>query len=1079
MGKGEMMRIKSRKLIAVLTVLCAMYSAGAGELPSGIVLEKNGILNANGILFRVIHFGSGYSQKTFSNYDSAQSNTLNRDLSAADGGKLKLALTPLNRDSFTYNAELSFDQKTETLGVMLSALIPASSKIEIPGQNTDFPLPDAKRVDLLYAHCQTVTIELGGGDRLEIKGDLHIKIMDRRSEQRNAFELRLYFTPSKGNLVKSDLKLEFSVKSPYCTTVDLRKAANTGFRDDGHGGWTNQGPSNDMRSMTERRVSVGYVDFEIVNQDENDGRAVIYLGLKSKDKNAVIDLREKGGYLGLLHATAWTKDGKAGEILVEYQDGTTQLIEVESGRDVGNWWIPLQLENGFVAWMGETRKNSIGLYFSQFRLRRDDPVKLTLSGNDSQMWLIAAISLFEKKVDIDSLSKEFITAAGNDWLVLQSHRDIMPGSPLDFSGQLDAPAGKYGRVITDGNGHFTFENKSDSRIRFVGTNLCFTAQFLKKKDADSLAERLARSGYNAVRIHHHDNYLIDPQAADSVTLNQDYLDKLDYLIYALKKRGIYISTDIYTSRKIKAGDGIPEFDPDARSTQPKALLPISSHMRENWKTFARKWLTHRNPYTGMSLLEDPAIFYIGLTNENNIYQWWNMSPRIAARYLELFQQWLSKHHPEEKVSSPPSQSKFFHAFLYELQEQYTMELYNYIKDELKTKALLGDLNMHNKIPLALIRNKLDVVDNHKYHDHPKFPAQSFKYPYSFRQYSAAATLDNEVPGILFAARIFGKAYMITEYKFCAPNRFRMEGGPLIGAYAALQDWDGIFKFAWAHSSRAVNNDNPMSSLDYANDPLARLADQLTMLLFRRNDVAAATDAVGLHVPEDYLESDAPIDCPRKFSQLGFIARIGLLAGDRRVSGVDPISLAQAEGREKLNNKLLEQKRDRMFKTGVAESSSGELVLDTSNGVFTVNTPRSVVIFATTGSHRSGILHADGIDTPTTLAVCSLDGNNLKSSDNILLFHLTDVVDNGIRFQDEDRRIMFNAGKLPHLLRRAEVNVKLAMPGDDPVTVVALKNNGDIYGTVPSTRLPESLEFNVDNSCYPHGVMVYLIKKTSK
>ncbi|MBN2643685.1 MAG: hypothetical protein JXR78_18695 [Victivallales bacterium] len=60
-----MMRIKSKKLIAVLSVLCAMYSAGAEELPSGIVLEKNGILNANGILFRVIHFGSGYSQKTF------------------------------------------------------------------------------------------------------------------------------------------------------------------------------------------------------------------------------------------------------------------------------------------------------------------------------------------------------------------------------------------------------------------------------------------------------------------------------------------------------------------------------------------------------------------------------------------------------------------------------------------------------------------------------------------------------------------------------------------------------------------------------------------------------------------------------------------------------------------------------------------------------------------------------------------------------------------------------------------------------------------------------------------------------
>lgn len=679
--------------------------------------------------------------------------------------------------------------------------------------------------------------------------------------------------------------------------------------------------------------------------------------------------------------------------------------------------------------------------------------------------------------------EEYVTAAGPDWVELESARDVIPGSPLDFSNQLDAPAGKYGRVVINGDGHFAFEGKKDAAVRFVGTNLCFTAQYLDKPEADALAERLARMGYNAVRIHHHDKYLVDSGAPDSLTFDRDNLDKLDYLIHALKTRGIYITTDVYVSRTIKAGDGIPEFM-EGTGKQVKALLPISEKMRENWKRFAKGWLTHRNPYTGLTLAEDPAVCSIGLTNENNIYSYWNLYPKIAARYDELFREWQKRRNPEKETVAADPDNRLFREFLYELQENYTLELRRYLKEDLNVRALLNDLNMEDRVPLAAIRNQLDLVDNHKYHDHPKFPGKPFQYPFTFRQESAISALGNEVPGRLFTARLFGKPYSVSEYRFCTPNRFRMEGGALIGSYAAFQGWDALYQFAWAHSRDTVMANEPIGSFNCANDLLAQLSDRLTMFLFRRRDAAPARTGVALRVAPDYwkeMESNSKFVIsdeysPVKFRQLGLITGVGMVVGDRKIPGVEPISRAQAEGTRPLPDRETEKRRQEMFRTGIARSMNGELFLDSKANVFKAATPRSEVLTAAEGDHEVGLLRVSGIETPTTVAACSLDGRELATSSRILIFHLTDVCDSGIRFRDAERKTVLSAGRLPHLLRRSQIGISLKLSGNGPVTVSALKSNGGTHGGVTASFSDGTLKFIADNAGFPGGVMVYLVEK---
>jgi len=379
---------------------------------------------------------------------------------------------------------------------------------------------------------------------------------------------------------------------------------------------------------------------------------------------------------------------------------------------------------------------------------------------------------------------------------------------------------------------------------------------------------------------------------------------------------------------------------------------------------------------------------------------------------------------------------------------------------------------------------MDIVDNHKYHDHPKFPGKPFQYPFSFRQESAISGLGHEVPGKLFTARIFEKPYSVTEYRYCTPNRFRMEGGALVGSYAAFQGWDALYQFAWAHSRDTVMGDEPIGSFNCANDPLAQLSDRLVMFLFRRQDAAAAKTGVALRVAPDFwaeMKSNpsfviADEYSPVKFRQLGLITKVGMVVGDQRIPGVDLISKAQAEGEQPLPDQEIEKRRKEMFQTGIARSMNGELFLDSKANVFKAATPRSEVLTAVEGTYQVGTLNVSGIETPTTVAACALDGRELASSSRILIFHLTDVCDSGIRFKNAERKVILSAGQLPHLLRRSKIEIRLKLLGDSPVTVYALKNNGGTYGKVAASFSGETLEFVADNGSFPGGVMVYLVER---
>ena len=95
---------------------------------------------------------------------------------------------------------------------------------------------------------------------------------------------------------------------------------------------------------------------------------------------------------------------------------------------------------------------------------------------------------------------------GAEWRPVDASRTaVEPGSALDMSRFVEAPAGKHGRVVMDPRGHLVFEHKRGQRIIFFGCSMG-PDQILGHSDPgkDEIrrwVEMVRRQGYNLVRPH--------------------------------------------------------------------------------------------------------------------------------------------------------------------------------------------------------------------------------------------------------------------------------------------------------------------------------------------------------------------------------------------------------------------------------------------------------------------------------------------------------------------------------------------------------------------------------------------------
>jgi hypothetical protein len=230
-----------------------------------------------------------------------------------------------------------------------------------------------------------------------------------------------------------------------------------------------------------------------------------------------------------------------------------------------------------------------------------------------------------------------------------------PDAPGAFSADalLDKPAGRLGPVVVKGEHFYTGEK----RIRFWGVNFAFSACFPTHGEADQVASRLAHFGINAVRLHHMDNQKFPNGifADDKLeSLSPEALDRLDYLIAALKKQGVYSNINLHVSRGYAKSHKWPNAD-KLPETYDKMIDIFHPDLITAEKQYAKDLLTHVNKYTGQPYTSEPAICMVEINNENTLFLWGgeqalaNLPEPYAGVLQKLWNQWLVKKYSTKQA----------------------------------------------------------------------------------------------------------------------------------------------------------------------------------------------------------------------------------------------------------------------------------------------------------------------------------------------------------------------------------------------------------------------------------------------
>ncbi|MBR1609454.1 MAG: hypothetical protein IJ678_07560 [Kiritimatiellae bacterium] len=672
--------------------------------------------------------------------------------------------------------------------------------------------------------------------------------------------------------------------------------------------------------------------------------------------------------------------------------------------------------------------------------------------------------------------------AGADWIPLANEPWIEPGSALDFTQALPhhAPAGKFGRVVAVGD-HFELEGRPGVPQRFYGVNICGDANIPSTPEAaERFAANLARIGYNSLRIHHHERALLGgkgpnegagPDFDDTVPAPAA-MDCFDALVAACAKHGIYVTTDLFVSRSwfttwrslgIDRDGCLPGTDAF------KILCAFWEPAYTNLCEWSRNFLGHVNPYTGRSLAEEPALCALALVNEGNLGNWGGSRLRELPGVQEAWEEWLSakagdpayagiQHtipdelYADDGATPGRRHSAAFAIFLADMETRLAGRLTAFLRDELHCMAPLSSLSCwYNPVQYQIPREGFDYVDDHFYVDHPSFLGKSWQLP------SRCANV-NPMKGSAAGARsvafrrLAGKPFTITEWNYSGPGRYRGVGGIATGVMGALQDWSGMWRFAWSHGRAGVEKPETktLGYFDMSGDPLGLAAERAALCLFLRGDMAPLKTAY----PVVFAESDLrnPANGAPKCQANGWLwaawnARLSVdSAKDAPPAADGAVYEPFARSSETVKAEL--------DAAGATEPGDGAVSIDKDTGTFLIDTPCTAGGFAESGAHSAGPLGFDlgaaGADgtAPATVWASSLDGEPIGKSAHVLLTHLTDVQNSDIRYADSDLTILLDWGKLPHLMRRGAAEVALKLDGDgEAPSVYRLSPSGRRVGEV--------------------------------
>ena len=509
---------------------------------------------------------------------------------------------------------------------------------------------------------------------------------------------------------------------------------------------------------------------------------------------------------------------------------------------------------------------------------------------------------------------------------------------IDLSFLLDPPAGRRGFLTVSDEGHFVFED--GTRARFFGTNVGGPSAAPDKRIAEFTAARLARFGVNLVRLHAPDSRwagLIDYGRGDTRALDPETLDRYDYFVAQLKEHGIYVYFDLLCYRNFQPGDGVRDAEEmDTRwEHSMKGASIFDRRMIELQKEYATQLLTHRNPYTGLRYVDEPALAVQEITNENSLFYLHNqklMLPSYVEDLRGLWNAWLLGRYgdreglagawtnaagqcallpdedPAEGTVQLPTQHLYadlrdapyvgerspprlaaLSRFLHEQQVAYFDEMIAHLREiGLRIPITGTNQDFCNSGNLANARG--DFMARNNYWHHPNVNVRPMRFNHAAMVNADILRAPTLMASVASSA-VAGKPLISPEFNSPWPNEWRAEALPMMAAYGRLQDWDGLLFFAY-HPDRPTRE--VLTSFGTQSDPVHWGQIPLAALIFHRGDVAVARNTVHVGISAGDLFATRPQRGRDRYSpyrMLPYLSKVRNAYFDDRYEGEADVVIA--------------------------------------------------------------------------------------------------------------------------------------------------------------------------------------------
>ncbi|QHI99874.1 capsular biosynthesis protein [Xylophilus rhododendri] len=180
-----------------------------------------------------------------------------------------------------------------------------------------------------------------------------------------------------------------------------------------------------------------------------------------------------------------------------------------------------------------------------------------------------------------------------------------------------------------------------------------------------------------------------------------------------------------------------------------------------------------------------------------------LQEKVSRRARELAQRWWGASAAAGGSDAAPTgrvlRTQDFLRFLADTDRAYYERMRRAVQEETDTRVPVSGTQMDYGGALNHDASTgMDWLDTHFYADHPDFPGNDFN-PLNWRIRDASPAAPPWLDRMLVMSywRDAGKPFVASEISVPFPNRQGGMGTPLIAAFAAQQDWDGLFLFDYA------------------------------------------------------------------------------------------------------------------------------------------------------------------------------------------------------------------------------------------------------------------------------------------